>query len=137
MGETNGVGTAFVRTPNPMELGDFFTFKLFLNDGREPLMLQGKVIWTNQYGQDKKHLRRGMGVKFVKLQKEEQKRIGDYTQEGGPPWKELSRPTSGKSFREQMVFTGNPGVLKFIRSICPPSFLPEAREDWFPQIENP
>jgi hypothetical protein len=43
-------------------------------------MVQGKVIWTNQYGQDKKHLRRGMGVKFVKLQSEEQKRIGDYAQ---------------------------------------------------------
>jgi hypothetical protein len=80
MAETNGVGTAFVRTPNPLELGDLFTLKLYLNDGREPLMLQGKVIWTNQYGQDKKHLRRGMGVKFVKLQSEEQKRIGDYTQ---------------------------------------------------------
>ena len=80
MAEANGVGTAFVRTPNPMELGDLFALKLYLNDGREPLMVQGKVIWTNQYGQDKKHLRRGMGVKFVKLQSEEQKRIGDYTQ---------------------------------------------------------
>jgi hypothetical protein len=80
MAEANGLGTAFVRTPNPMELGDLFALKLHLNDGREPLMVQGKVIWTNQYGQDKKHLRRGMGVKFVKLQSEEQKRIGDYTQ---------------------------------------------------------
>jgi hypothetical protein len=76
--EAHGVGTAFVRTPNPMELGDLFALKLYLNDGREPLMVQGKVIWTNQYGQDKKHLRRGMGVKFLKLQSEEQKRIGDY-----------------------------------------------------------
>ena len=80
MAEANGIGTAFVRTPNPMELGDLFALKLHLNDGREPLMVQGKVIWTNQYGQDKKHLRRGMGVKFVKLQSEEQKRIGDYAQ---------------------------------------------------------
>jgi hypothetical protein len=80
MGEGNGMGAAFVRTPNPMELGDLFALKLHLNDGREPLMVQGKVIWTNQYGQDKKNLRRGMGVKFVKLQSEEQKRIGDYTQ---------------------------------------------------------
>jgi hypothetical protein len=36
------------------------------------------VIWTNRYGQDKKHLRRGMGVKFMNLQPEEQKRIEDY-----------------------------------------------------------
>jgi hypothetical protein len=78
MADTNGVGTAFVRTPNPMDLGDLFLLKLYLNDGREPMMVQGKVIWTNKYGQDKKHLRRGMGVKFVKLQAEEQKRIGDY-----------------------------------------------------------
>ena len=80
MTEAKGVGTAFVRTPNPMELGDLFALKLYLNDGREPLMVQGKVIWTNQYGQDKKHLRRGMGVKFMKLQTEEQKRIGDCAQ---------------------------------------------------------
>jgi Tfp pilus assembly protein PilZ len=80
MTEAKGVGTAFVRTPNPMELGDLFALKLYLNDGREPLTVQGKVIWTNQYGQDKKHLRRGMGVKFMKLQTEEQKRIGDYAQ---------------------------------------------------------
>jgi hypothetical protein len=79
MGEGNGIGTAFVRTPHPMELGDLFALKLYLNDGREPMMVQGKVIWTNQFGQDKRHLRRGMGVKFLKLQSEEQKRIGDYT----------------------------------------------------------
>jgi len=78
MADTNGVGTAFVRTPSPMDLGDLFLLKLYLNDGREPMMVQGKVIWTNKYGQDKKHLRRGMGVKFVKLQAEEQKRIEDY-----------------------------------------------------------
>lgn len=78
VGEAGGVGTAFVRTPNPMELGDLFALKLHLNDGRGPLTVQGKVIWTNQYGQDKKNLRRGMGVKFLKLQSEEQKRIGDY-----------------------------------------------------------
>ena len=85
MVETNGVGTAFVRTPNPLELGDFFALKLYLNDGREPLMVQGKVIWTNQYGQDKKQLQRGMGVKFVKLQAEDQKRIGDYAQKRRAP----------------------------------------------------
>jgi hypothetical protein len=79
LGEANGVGTAFVRTPNPMELGDLFALKLYLNDGREPMMVRGKVIWTNQFGQDKRQLRRGMGVKFLKLQSEEQKRIGDYT----------------------------------------------------------
>jgi hypothetical protein len=78
MADTNGVGAAFVRTPDPMDLGDLFLLKLYLNDGREPMMIQGKVIWTNRYGQDKKHLRRGMGVKFMNLQPEEQKRIEDY-----------------------------------------------------------
>jgi hypothetical protein len=78
MADTNGIGPAFIRTPDPMELGDLFMLKLYLNDGREPMMIQGKVIWTNRYGQDKKNLRRGMGVKFMKLQPEEQKRIEDY-----------------------------------------------------------
>ena len=78
MADTNGVGAALVRTPDPMDLGDLFLLRLYLNDGREPMMIQGKVIWTNRYGQDNKHLRRGMGVKFMKLQPEEQKRIEDY-----------------------------------------------------------
>jgi GAF domain-containing protein len=78
LADANGFSSVFVRTPTPMDLGDLFLLKLHLNDGREPLMVQGKVIWTNRYGQDKKHLRRGMGVKFLKLQAEEQKRIGDY-----------------------------------------------------------
>ena len=74
----NGFGSVFVRTPNPMDLGDLFLLKLSINDGHEPLTVQGKVIWTNKYGQDKKHLRRGMGVKFLKVQAEEQKRIAAY-----------------------------------------------------------
>ena len=61
-----------------MDLGDLFLLKLYLNDSREPMMVQGKVIWTNKYGQDKKHLRRGMGVKSMNLQSEEQKRIETY-----------------------------------------------------------
>jgi Tfp pilus assembly protein PilZ len=105
MVEANGVGTAFVRTPNPMELGDLFALKLYLNDGREPPMVQAKVIWTNQYGQDKKHLRRGMGVKFLKLQSEEQKRIGDYTQKQRAA---LEKPSeTQKNPQGAMGFTGN------------------------------
>jgi Tfp pilus assembly protein PilZ len=78
LADAKGCSTVFVRTPNPMDLGDLFLLKLAINDGRDPIMAQGKVIWTNKYGQDKKHLRRGMGVKFMKLQVEEQKRIEAY-----------------------------------------------------------
>jgi Tfp pilus assembly protein PilZ len=75
LADANGFSSVFVRTPNPMDLGDLFLLKLSINDGREPITVQGKVIWTNKYGQDKKNLRRGMGVKLLKMQAEEQKRI--------------------------------------------------------------
>jgi len=78
LADAKGFSTVFVRTPNPMDLGDLFLLKLPISDGRDPIMAQGKVIWTNKYGQDKKNLRRGMGVKFMKLQAEEQKRIEAY-----------------------------------------------------------
>jgi hypothetical protein len=72
------LGGAFIRTPNPMELGEQFALKLQLPDGGEPIEVACKVIWTNQYGQESKHLRRGMGVKFLNLADGVQKRIGKY-----------------------------------------------------------
>jgi hypothetical protein len=36
------------------------------------------VIWTNKYGKETKDLRRGMGIKFLGLQPEAQKRIEEH-----------------------------------------------------------
>jgi Tfp pilus assembly protein PilZ len=49
-------------------------------DGGEPIELACKVIWTNKYGKETQDLRRGMGIKFLRLQPEVQKRIEEYIQ---------------------------------------------------------
>jgi uncharacterized protein (TIGR02266 family) len=71
-------GGAFILTPDPMELGDEFLLKLFMPDGEEPIESACKVIWTNKYGKETKNLRRGMGIKFLRLQPEAQKRIEEH-----------------------------------------------------------
>jgi uncharacterized protein (TIGR02266 family) len=71
-------GGASILTPDPMELGDEFLLKLFMPDGGEPIESACKVIWTNKYGKETKDLRRGMGIKFLGLQPEAQKRIEEH-----------------------------------------------------------
>lgn len=71
-------GGAFILTPDPMELGDEFLLKLFIPDGGEPIESDCKVIWTNKYGKETKEVRRGMGIKFLRLQPEAQKRIEEH-----------------------------------------------------------
>jgi hypothetical protein len=57
-------GGAFVRTLTPLELGEEFSMLLYLPDGDEPLRVNCKVLWTNQFGNVTKDLQRGMGIKF-------------------------------------------------------------------------
>lgn len=44
-------------------------------DGQDPIALNCKVVWTNKYGKENKHLHRGMGVKLVEVSPEARKRI--------------------------------------------------------------
>jgi uncharacterized protein (TIGR02266 family) len=76
-------GGAFILTSQPMELEDRFPLKLFLRDGGGPAEVDCKVIWTKKYGVRNK-LRKGMGVKFLNLQPQDQKRIEQYIQSHKP-----------------------------------------------------
>ena len=71
-------GGAFILTQNPMDLEEEFTLKMHMLDGREPIEVECKVIWTNKYGKESIGLRRGMGIKFLKLQPAEQIRIEEF-----------------------------------------------------------
>jgi uncharacterized protein (TIGR02266 family) len=73
-------GGASILTPDPMELGDEFFMKLHMPDGGEPVEVACKVVWTNRYGKETEDMRRGMGIKFLGLQPEVQKRIEEYIQ---------------------------------------------------------
>jgi len=71
-------GGIFIRTPDPLDPGDQFLLKLHVPDGREPIEVVCKVVWTNKYGKEGKGMSRGMGVKFLNLHQENRKRIEEY-----------------------------------------------------------
>jgi len=71
-------GGAFLLTKNPLDLEDKFSLKIHLPDAGEPIEVGCKVIWTNKYGRQCEDLRRGMGVKFLKLQPQDQIRIEEF-----------------------------------------------------------
>jgi len=71
-------GGAFILTPDPMDLGDEFFMKLHMPDGGAPMEMTCKVVWTNKYGKESHDMRRGMGIKFLRIQSEIQKRIEEY-----------------------------------------------------------
>jgi uncharacterized protein (TIGR02266 family) len=87
--EEFGDGGLFIRTPNPLELGERFLLRLHNGNGDEPIEVTCKVIWTNQYGKESKHLSRGMGVKFLDLRREDRKKLQDYLKPS-PPFAEAS-----------------------------------------------
>jgi uncharacterized protein (TIGR02266 family) len=73
-----GDGGVFIRTSNPLDLGEQFLLKLHLAEGEAPVEVTCKVIWTNKYGKESRNLRRGMGVKFQNLSPELQNRVEGY-----------------------------------------------------------
>jgi len=75
-----GEGGVFIRTPNPLDLGEEFVLKLHLAEGEAPIEVACKVVWSNKYGKESRQLRRGMGVKFVNLSPELQGRVESYIQ---------------------------------------------------------
>lgn len=79
-------GGVFIRTPNPMDLGEQFPMKLFLSPSEDPIEVNCKVVWTNKYGYESKGLYRGMGVKFLDMQPEVQRKIAEYLQAQKLKW---------------------------------------------------
>jgi uncharacterized protein (TIGR02266 family) len=75
-----GNGGVFIRTPNPLELGEEFVLKLHMAEGETPVGVACRVIWTNKYGKESRHLRRGMGVKFLDLSPQLRTRVEAYIQ---------------------------------------------------------
>ncbi|MDI6756295.1 MAG: PilZ domain-containing protein [Thermodesulfobacteriota bacterium] len=71
-------GGIFIRTSNPLDLEEQFPLKIHLPDSQEPLEVECKVVWINQYGKESDDLPRGMGVKFLKIKPEFKKRIEEF-----------------------------------------------------------
>ncbi|MGQ9693785.1 MAG: GAF domain-containing protein [Thermodesulfobacteriota bacterium] len=79
-------GGVFIRTPNPLDLGEQFPMKLYLSPAEAPIEVNAKVIWTNKYGHENKGLHRGMGVKFLDLHPEVQRKVEEYLQAQKVKW---------------------------------------------------
>lgn len=73
-------GGVFIRTNDPLDLEEEFYLKLHIPDGEGPAEVLCKVVWTNKYGKESADLPRGMGVKFIKINPQDKKRIEEFIQ---------------------------------------------------------
>jgi len=101
-------GGTFIRTPNPLELGEQFPMKLHLVDTGEPIQVSCKVIWTNKYGKESKHLSRGMGIKFLNLDPEVQKKVEEYIK-SHPPQGVGENKVGAPALKSKDMERGKPG----------------------------
>ena len=71
------VGGLFVKTSEPLNLGEKLNLKIFLPDKEKELELSGEVIWTNREERmtPEGKLPPGMGVKFLTLSTKDKIRI--------------------------------------------------------------
>jgi type IV pilus assembly protein PilZ len=68
----------FIRTNNPEPPGTRLNLRFKLPDEKEPLNLEGEVIWINPYRPgDFNNINPGMGVKFIDLSMEVKERLLD------------------------------------------------------------
>lgn len=95
-----GNGGIFIRTPNPLELGEEFVLKLLMAEGEPPIGVSCRVIWTNKYGKESRHLRRGMGVKFLDLSPQLRTRVESYIQSHQNSQFSLAEDQPPLSFRD-------------------------------------
>ncbi len=109
LGQTEDLSSAglFIRTSNPLDLGEQFLLRLHLPLGPAPVEISCKVIWTNKYGKESKNLHRGMGVKFLNLSADAHRRIEAFIQADKDPMTSEARqslnhsPENGKSAGER------------------------------------
>jgi len=73
-------GGLFIKTATPLPLDSKVTLSLTLPDDPEIMKLEGIVVWTNPKG-GKNSFPRGMGIKFLNLKKEYEKKISKLVDE--------------------------------------------------------
>jgi hypothetical protein len=71
---------AFIWANKPMEVGEQFPMKLHLFDGGEPIKVVCIVNSADEHGKESNDLGVGMGIKFLNLEPESERRIEEYIQ---------------------------------------------------------
>ncbi|MES0350904.1 MAG: PilZ domain-containing protein [Desulfobacteria bacterium] len=74
-GETRDISLqgAFIRCRNPLNLNE--VFDMVVDVPEKSLNVRAEVVWSNIHGPDDKITPRGMGVRFVKISKEDRRII--------------------------------------------------------------
>jgi len=68
-------GVMFISTEMPLAYGETFQLSLTLPDGEKPLKIPCKVAWVRTQTDDPEKFPLGMGVKFMRLDKEGHNRL--------------------------------------------------------------
>ena len=69
----------FIKTQTPEAAGTQLNLRFTPTDGGEQLDLEGEVIWVNEYRPgDPASLNPGMGVRFMRLNKEQRDRLDHF-----------------------------------------------------------
>jgi hypothetical protein len=66
-----------VMCPSPAPLNARLKFTLAFPFLKKPIEVQGEVVWSNIYGPEEPLLPRGMGVKFMGVDKEKSRLLGE------------------------------------------------------------
>ncbi len=71
-------GGLFIRTANPLEVGQRFPLELQIPGIQEPLQTTCQVVWTRKQGEETKDKPAGMGVKFSEMSKKDAQALRQY-----------------------------------------------------------
>ena len=72
-----GKGGIFLKTLLPLEPGTMLRCAFRLPDGGSPVIANAKVAW-NRRGSEAREQPAGMGIRFINLAKEEQRRLASF-----------------------------------------------------------
>ncbi|MEW5736775.1 MAG: cyclic nucleotide-binding domain-containing protein [Thermodesulfobacteriota bacterium] len=69
------IGGLFLKTERPLVEGEVFNLHLKLGDKEAPVLVQSQVAWVRTHSQDQEKFPLGMGVRFLRLSKEDHNRL--------------------------------------------------------------
>ena len=73
-----GRGGLFIRTVNPLEVGQRFPLELQIPGNSESLQIVCQVVWTRKQAEETKDKPAGMGVKFLEMSKQDDQALKQY-----------------------------------------------------------
>ena len=73
-----GSGGLFIKTDEPAELNQKIMVKFYLPHQKEPITVEGMVIWVNPKSGKSLSYPPGMGIKFIRMSSEDKERFNEF-----------------------------------------------------------